>query len=371
VLCVLFGLAAGVLAVRGGRPADAGKVPEGNKPTSLVTDQTAASGDVVLEAKGYIIPAHQVQVSPKIAGMLVWINEKFAEGQRFDEGELLARLEDVDYKADVDRADATLKRAAANCKAAEQRRDEILNGFRPEEVEQAKAELDENEAMLRKFKLDLQRTARLSGTQAAAQKEFEEAQSSYDATERKGVRLRLGYILMRDGARIERRQAMIAEADLAKAEVKQAEADLTKAKWRLDNCEIRAPVTGVILTKKAEKGNIVNPVAFNVSASLCDMADLSDLEVDLPIQERDISNVTEGQRCIIMPEAFQKNKAFLEKHPEGYKGYVSRLMPIADRAKGAIPVRVKLDKGEIPTQEQGVYLKPDMGVIVSFKMWEK
>src|SRR5262249_57020427 len=91
VLCVPFGRAAGVRAVRGGRPADASKAPEGNKPTSLVTDQTAASGDVVLEAKGYIIPAHQVQVSPKIAGMLVWINEKFAEGQRFDEGELLAR----------------------------------------------------------------------------------------------------------------------------------------------------------------------------------------------------------------------------------------------------------------------------------------
>ncbi len=42
---------------------------------------------------------------------------------------------------------------------------------------------------------------------------------------------------------------------------------------------------------------------------------------------------------------------------------MSRLMPIADRSKGAIPVRVKL---KIPDEEEGVYLKPEMGAVVSF-----
>src|SRR5262249_39007205 len=151
--------------------------------------------------------------------------------------------------------------------------------------------------------------------------------------------------------------------EAAKDDVEPAEADLVKARWRLDNCTVRAPVSGTILTKKAEEGNIVNPVAFNVSASLCDMADLSDLEVDLYIQERDIAHVVVGQECKIMPEAFQSNPAFLKEHPEGYRGRVSRLMPIADRAKGAIPVRAKLS---VPRDEEGKYLKPDMSVIVSF-----
>src|SRR5262249_541017 len=115
-----------------------------------------------------------------------------------------------------------------------------------------------------------------------------------------------------------------------------------------------APVTGTILTKKAEEGNIVNPVAFNVAASLCDMADLSDLEVDLNIQERDIANVFKGQQCVIRPEAFPGR---------AYKGQVSRLMPIADRAKGAVPVRVKV---AVPREEEGMYLKPEMSVVVSF-----
>ena len=63
------------------------------------------------------------------------------------------------------------------------------------------------------------------------------------------------------------------------------------------------------------------------------------------------------------PEAFQNNKPFLAKHPKGYKGTVSRLMPIADRAKGAVPVRVKV---RVPGEEEGVYLKPEMGAVVSF-----
>jgi hypothetical protein len=64
-----------------------------------------------------------------------------------------------------------------------------------------------------------------------------------------------------------------------------------------------------------------------------------------------------------MPEAFRNHEPFRQKHPGGYAGRVSRLMPIADRAKGAVPVRVKID---IPDGEVGEYLRPDMSVLVSF-----
>jgi len=84
------------------------------------------------------------------------------------------------------------------------------------------------------------------------------------------------------------------------------------------------------------------------------MADLSDLEVDLNIQERDISVVKVGQKCRVRAEAYSDRI---------YEGHVDRLMPIADRAKGAIPVRVKI---RIPPEEEGVYLKPEMGAIVTF-----
>lgn len=108
---------------------------------------------------------------------------------------------------------------------------------------------------------------------------------------------------------------------------------------------------------------MVNPAAFNVSANLCEMADLTQLEVDLSIQERDFARLGPRMECYILPEAYRNSKAFLAKYPKGYTGYISRVMPQADRGKGAIPVRVKID---VPANEQGTYLKPDMKVEVAF-----
>ena len=69
--------------------------------------------------------------------------------------------------------------------------------------------------------------------------------------------------LMEEGPRIER-------IDVARAQVGQAAAELAKAEWRLSNCIIRAPVSGTILKKNAEEGNIVNPVAMPSARSRSD-----------------------------------------------------------------------------------------------------
>src|SRR5258708_40342945 len=110
-------------------------------------------------------------------------------------------------------------------------------------------------------------------------------------------------------------------------------------------------MSGTILTKKSERGNMVSPVACTGSQQLCEMADLSDIEVDMSIEERDVSKVFAGQRCKVRAEAFPERV---------YEGIVSRLMPTADRAKSAIPVRVKLT---VPKDEEGVFLKPEMGAV--------
>lgn len=363
-----YRMAPSVEAADGGSAAiKPGTTPAANGSPSTNSTSVASSGSVALQAKGYITPAHQVQVSPKISGMIVWLNPRFEEGQRFQalkEGEaidldkhLLAKLEDVDYRADRDHAKAALD--SATQKLAE------LQRSWPEEMEQAKAELAEQEANLRQLKLDAQRSQQLTRGNALAQKDYEVSQYAYEAMERKVARLKIAHNLMVRGPRVDRIKA--AEADIALAK-----ADLTKAQWKLDNCNITTPVSGTILKKKAEKGNLVIPSAFasdnGLSASLCDMADLSDLEVDLKIQERDIASVVVGQQCVIMPEAYQNFEPFKKLHPNGYAGTVSRMMPTADRGQSAIPVRVKV---VVPKEEEGVYLKPDMGVIVNFLKGEK
>jgi multidrug resistance efflux pump len=343
LLCALFALSTAGLGVYAFTPRapDAPGVST-DSPAGTLTGGSAAlagSGDVVLESKGYIIPAHQIQVSPKVSGMVTELY--IEEGKWFEKDQVLAELEDIDYKADADRALATLEMT--------KNRLVELQRNQPDEIRQAEADMAESQAQLKMLKQDWERNRRLLiANTALAMRDYEQAESQYKAMERHVQRLSVTLDVARNGPRLDRIRA-------GEAEVRQAQADLDKAKWRLDNCKVLAPISGMILTKKAEKGNIVNPIAFNVSASLCDMADLGDLEVDLYIQERDVAQVEKEQKCRVVAEAWPNRPP--------YKGVVSRLMPTADRAKGAIPVRVKVD---VPRGEAGVFLKPDMSVIVSF-----
>lgn len=296
-------------------------------------------------ASGYIIPIHQIQVSPKVSGMIVKLN--FEEGMMVQKGYLLAELETIEYQAELDKA-------RANLEDARQRLAELNAGARPEERFQSKLELDEMIKQREQSKLDYERTRRLTAIQSAG--ELEKAQFTYEGLDRRVERLKSVYELMVKGPREERIKS-------AEAQVKGMEAETTKAQWRLDNCRVCAPVTGIILTKKAEEGNMVNPAAFNVSANLCEMADLTQLEVDLSIQERDFARLSPRMECNIMPEVYRNSKPFLARNPKGYTGFISRVMPQADRGKGAIPVRVKID---VPPDEQGTFLKPDMKVEVTF-----
>ena len=292
---------------------------------------------------GYIIPAHQILVSPKVSGMVLTLNVE--EGLRVKKGDVLAELEKVDYDADVRRSQATLQ-------LSRKRLEELVQGARPEEIKQAEAELAETQANLDDLERSYKRNKDLFAKKGATEQELLSSEANAFAMRRRLSKLNSTLALLREGPRVER-------IEQAKAEVQQAEADLSKAQWRLDNCTIRAPISGTILKKNAEEGNIVNPVAFNGSFSLCDMADLSDLEVDLSVQESNISKVFKGQRCKVQPEAFKDRS---------YDAYVHRLMPIADRSKGAVPVRVKV---RVPADEEGVFLKPEMRVTVWFYRDEK
>jgi multidrug resistance efflux pump len=336
-LVALLTIAVGVLAsllMRRESPAPAAAVslekPSGDAPT-------ASSGNIALDSKGYIIPVQRILVSPKVSGMIVKLD--ILEGRRVKKLDILAELEDIDYRADLAHAEAFLE-------ATRQRLAEIVAMW-PREVGQAKAELERAKPDLVQLKADFERSRDLYLKQkAVSQLDYELAESKFHQADQRVRSLEFAWELLESS-----RGKKVAAAE---ADMRQAEADLVKARWRLDNCKIRAPIDGTILRKNAEEGNLVNPIAMNGSYSLCDLADLSDLEVELTIEERDISKVVPGQKCKVRTEAYPDRI---------YEGVVSRLMPIADRNKAAIPVRVKVT---VPREEEGVYLKPDMTAMVSF-----
>lgn len=316
------------------------------------TTSTASVGEVVLQAKGYIIPISTINVSPKIGGPLKWINKELEEGALFKKGDRLARLEDDEYKADYESA-------LYAWRAAEQRYEDIKK-TQPDELQQAEAELKEARQTTQQLKLETDRNKRLTVGRSLTEREMEQARYSYESSAARVERLETAVRMLREG-RLARR------LNTAEFEMRQAKASHDKMKYRYDNVDILAPVTGIILTKKAEEGDFITPAAATaaISANLCAMADLTQLEVDLKIQERDVAVIKKGMQCVIMPEAYQNDKEFLAIHPYGYEGYVSRLMPVADRAQGAIPVRVKVLG--VTEAEAGRFLRPDMGVLVSFK----
>jgi multidrug resistance efflux pump len=344
---LLTTVAFAVRAYRGDQEKDKARGTE----NPAVTSDVAGSGEVVLQSKGYVVPISLVQVSPKVGGQLFRIDPNFKEGNKFKKDDVLAWIEDVDYLAERDQAKA----------AYEATRERYLEARAslPLELQQAEADLEEAKETAEQLKLERDRNKRLARGNAVALRELEQAQYGYTATLARIKKLEATIKMIRVG-RLELR------VNAARADMDQAHAALRKAQWRYDNTRIRAPINGTILTKKAEEGNIVNPSAFSsgISASLCEMADLTKLEIDLAIQERDIAQVKTGQVCWVMPEAYQADKEFLKKYPRGYTGVVSRLMPTADRAKGAVPVRVEIR--HIPEAEAGVYLRPDMGALVSF-----
>ncbi|WP_010582340.1 HlyD family secretion protein [Schlesneria paludicola] len=345
ILVVILGCAVAYLLTAGSpfesarksAVTDEGKSSASATPTPKPATASQVAGPVV-ESKGYIIPEQQILVSPQVSGRVLELN--FEAGQRIERDFVLAVLDNTEYQAEYERVYAMLEASKANLA-------ELREGSRPDEIKQVKAELAEAQTNLEQAERDYKRAKELSVNGFVNKQDFETSESQYQMVKNRVARLAATTQLMVDGPRQERKLA-------AEAQVRQAEAELRRAKWRLDNCTIVAPISGTVLKKNAELGNLVNPVAFNGSFSLCDMADLSKLEVELSIQEREISKVKKGQRCKVQPEAYMDRS---------YDGVVSRLMPIADRAKGAVPVRVRL---KVPPEEEGQFLKPEMGAIVRF-----
>jgi multidrug resistance efflux pump len=307
-----------------------------------------ATGEVVLDGRGNIIAEHQIQLSPQVGGEIIWLDPRFKEGAVYKKGERLAEIDPEIYKAQLASAEAILNVSRVNLQQVE-------NGSSLQEILMAKAQLRNLGAKVDLAEID-ERNKRRAG-----------AATTRDEMEKATVQL------VMDKASFEAQKETVNKMETSlkeqrlvnRAQVQKAEADVAQAKKQLKNCTIVAPTTGMILTKKAEQGGYVNPLAYSgVAGYLCEMADLTELEVELDIPERDIGQIKPGQRCRIMPDAAKRDQDFNNTHPNGYSGYFSRRMPVANRSKAAITVRVKI---EIPEGEEGgKYLSPDMGAMVWF-----
>ena len=126
--------------------------------------------------------------------------------------------------------------------------------------------------------------------------------------------------------------------DAANAELRIAKSQVALAQTYLDWCVIRAPIDGTILEKLVEPDELVVPQSFGgtrgPSTALVSLADLNDLQVEIDVNEADLSKLHLQQRCRVSPEAYPEKK---------YTGFVTEIAPEANRSKGTLQVKVQIE----------------------------
>ena len=298
------------------------------------------AGSTVLSASGYIVAHHKISVNSKVTGRVAWIGVE--KGDKVKEGQVLVRLEDQEFRAQYEQA----RGAVASAKA---RLLENQHGSRPEEIQQADHNLSEARATAMNDKITLDRTRDLAAQGVMSRQNLDDATAKYNASQQRMNSLEQAFRLAQLGPRSE-------EVERARGDLLQAEGQMAYAKAQLDATVIRAPVSGTILERTAEKGELVT-AQFASGAeggprgSVVALADLEDIQVELDIAQDDFAKLSPKQEGIVTLDAFKDRS---------YKGEIAEMSPEANRQKATVQVKVQILKPDS-------YLRPEMNATVQFK----
>src|SRR5205823_9268181 len=224
-------------------------------------------GSVVLTATGYIIPHHRIEANSKVTGRVAWIGVE--KGDRVKEGQVLVRLEDQEFRAQYDQA-----RGAAD--SARAQLEQLQHGSRPEEIQQTEHNLSEARATAANDKLTLDRTKTLVAQGVLSQQALDDVSAKYEASQQRVHSLEQSYQLAKLGPRSE-------EIARAQGALIQAEGQTAYAKSQLDASVIRAPISGTILDRSVEKGEVLTGQFASAARPVFSIANLRDIQVELDI----------------------------------------------------------------------------------------
>jgi HlyD family secretion protein len=337
-ILVLVVLSLGTLMYR----AMQGSVPE--VETARATIESGAIGGTVLNATGYIVAHHKINVNSKVTGRVSWIGVE--KGDKVKEGQVLVRLEDEEFRAQAQQARGAMEAAKARLAALE-------NGSRPEEVERAQHDLDQARAQLINDKSNLDRMRPLVQQGVFSKQQLDDAVARNDASAQRVNSLQRTYDLAKLGARRE-------DVEAARGQFVQGQGQYAYALSQLEATQIRAPVTATILERTAEKGELVT-AQFASGAeggprgSVVALADLNDLQVELDISQGDFAKLGPKQRGVITTDAYPDRK---------YNGAIAEISPEANRSKATVQVKVQV-------QNPDEFLRPEMNANVQFMSDEK
>lgn len=297
-----------------------------------VTFAEEEGGDIVLDLSGYVVPRTKIEVAPRVGGMVIAL--PIEEGMRISRGELITQIDDVSFKADYLEAQAALS-------LAESRLEELQSGALPEEIDQARTNAELTRRQVEFLEGEFERAKRLLDSKGISKSDFDRMETDFQRAQSEARIQAINLRMLEAGTRKERVAA-------AKAEVDRAKAHVAKVKIFLDDARIVAPIDGTVLEKNAEVGEMIRPEGG--IANLCVLADLSKMQAEVDVQERDLSKIKAGQPCQVIPDAYNDRV---------YAAKVDRLQPFVNRARGVVKVKVTIDQPD-------EFLLPEMNCRVLF-----
>jgi RND family efflux transporter MFP subunit len=266
---------------------------------ATVTQRAAGTQASVLNASGYVVARRRATVSSKITGKVIEVNVE--EGMAVKEGQVLARLDD-----------ATSKAALALAQA---------------QYASAQRAVKENDVHLVQAKITLDRQTKLLDGGYGTQVDLDAAKADVDATDAR-------ILAFKEQVNVAERQVELAQTDL-------------------DNSTIRAPFSGIAISKDAQPGEMVSPVSAGggfTRTGICTIVDMHSLEIEVDVNESYIGRVSAGQDVT----------AVLDAYPDWQiPAHVITIVPTADRQKATVLVRIAF-KALDPR------ILPDMGIKVTF-----
>ncbi|HVP57664.1 MAG TPA: efflux RND transporter periplasmic adaptor subunit [bacterium] len=264
-----------------------------------VVREARAEQAAVLNASGYVTPRRRATISAKITGKVAEV--LIDEGMHVEAGQVLARLDESD-------ALAVLRSAQADSAVAAAALEDLV-------VREANAARN------------LKRLQELGTKNLVSDENLDDAQTAVASYQ--------------------------AQTKLAQERVTAARRSVQIGRQGVENCVVRAPFAGIVVSKDAQPGEMVSPISAGggyTRTGIATIVDMSSLEIEVDVNESYIARVTAGQRV----------QAVLDAYPEWQiPATVRTVIPTADREKATVKVRIGFDQLDSR-------ILPDMGVKVSF-----
>lgn len=274
---------------------------------------------------GSVEPYTRSLIASEIAGMVEQMDIR--AGDRLQQGDVICRLRDVTRKLMVQQAEAELRLAKSQL-------EELETGTRKEDLERAKAAMEEARALDEKWRHEFERVEALRRQGSASLKEYNDTVAEASAARQRLAQATAAHELAVAGPR----QETIAQARFS---VEAREAQLAKLKDDLDRTVIRAPYTGYVTARHTEVGEWIN-----VGGPVVELIDLEKVLVKVDVPESAILAARVGEPVGMTIDAIE---GLLE-------GRIKHVNPQADAKARTFPVEIELANPE-QTIKSGMFVR--------------